>query len=73
MSTPSIFFDDWQACLRAHYIYVIRTGDTITEPSLRAVLLQSGVSEEEIAALQEEALARGPLEGEGESEAEQGA
>lgn len=52
----NIFFDEWQACLRAHYIHVIRTNDTITEPTLRSVLLATGLSEDELAALREEAL-----------------
>jgi hypothetical protein len=52
----SIFFDEWRACLRAHYVYVLRTNDTVTEPTLRHVLRQTGISEEELAALQAEAL-----------------
>jgi len=52
----SIFFDEWQACLRAHYIHVIRTHDTVTEPTLRHVLLATGLSEAELAALRAEAL-----------------
>lgn len=56
-----IFFDEWQACLRAHYIYVIRTGDAITEPTLRQVLLHSGLSETELEALRAQAEALGPL------------
>ncbi len=56
----SIFFDEWRACLRAHYVYVLRTNDTVTEPTLRHVLRQTGLTEEELAALQAEALG-GPL------------
>jgi hypothetical protein len=62
MSKRSIFFDAWQACLRAHYIHVIRTNDAITEPTLRAVLLQSGLSEDDLHDLYHEALALGPLD-----------
>ena len=58
---PSLFFDEWQACLRAHYIYVIRAQDAVTEPTLRSVLLHSGLSEDDLIALQEEAFALGPL------------
>jgi hypothetical protein len=58
----SIFFDEWRACLRAHYIYVIQDNDTVTEPTLRAVLLQSGLSEDELYALAEEARAEKPLD-----------
>jgi len=47
-----IFFDDWQACLRSHYIYVI---------PLRHVLHQTGITEEELAALQAEGLTGRPL------------
>ncbi len=52
----SIFFDEWRACLRAHYVYVLRTNDTVTEPTLRHVLHQTGITEEELSALQAEAL-----------------
>jgi hypothetical protein len=62
MSKRSIFFDAWQACLRAHYVHVIRTSDAVTEPTLRAVLLQSGLSDDELHALYQEALALGPLD-----------
>jgi hypothetical protein len=62
MSKRSIFFDAWQACLRAHYVHVIRTSDVVTEPTLRAVLLQSGLSDDELHALYQEALALGPLD-----------
>jgi hypothetical protein len=57
-----IFFDDWQACLRSHYIYVIRAGDGVTEPTLRHVLLHSGVDEAELQALRAQAEALGPLD-----------
>ncbi|MEL7675859.1 MAG: hypothetical protein AAGU78_19130, partial [Chloroflexota bacterium] len=52
----TLFFDEWQACLRAHYIYVIRTQDTVTEPTLRHVLLTTGLTEDELDALRAEAL-----------------
>jgi hypothetical protein len=58
----SIFFDEWQACLRAHYKTVIQQNDTITEPTLRGVLLQSGLTEDELRALAEEALTGAPLQ-----------
>ncbi len=44
----SVFYEDWRACLRAHYLHVIRTGDRVTEPTLREVLLRVGFSEDEI-------------------------
>ncbi|NLE53273.1 MAG: hypothetical protein GX613_17900, partial [Chloroflexi bacterium] len=52
----SLFFDEWQACLRAHYLHVIRMQDTITESTLRGVLLATGLSEDELEALRQEAL-----------------
>jgi len=57
----SIFFDEWQDCLRSHYIYVIRADDQITEPTLRRVLLQTGLNEDDLEALRDEALSLGPL------------
>jgi hypothetical protein len=60
--THSLFFDEWQACLRAHYVYVLRAGDHVTEPTLRQVLLQTGLGEEDLRALQEEAFALGAIE-----------
>ena len=44
----SIFFDEWRACLKAHYLYVVQNQDTVTEPSLRNVLIEAGVTEQEI-------------------------
>lgn len=58
----SIFFDEWQACLRAHYRFVIQDNDTVTEPTLRHVLLQTGLAEDELDALAEEACADVPLD-----------
>ncbi|HML24775.1 MAG TPA: hypothetical protein PKD09_24185 [Aggregatilinea sp.] len=51
----SIYFNDWQACLRAHYVHVIRTNDTVTEPTLRHVLLQTGLTDAELDAIAAEA------------------
>jgi hypothetical protein len=67
----SLFFDDWQACLRAHYVYVIRTNDRVTEPSLRQVLLQSGLSENDLEALRQQAYAPAPGEDPEEVEPEE--
>jgi len=52
----TLFFDEWQACLRAHYVHVIRAQDTVTEPTLRHVLLTTGLTEGELDALRAEAL-----------------
>jgi hypothetical protein len=56
----NIFFDEWRACLRAHFIHVIRTGDTVTEPTLRHVLMQTGLTEADLDALTDQARALGP-------------
>lgn len=50
------FFNEWLACLRSHYVHVVRIGDHVTEPTLREVLLQTGLSAGDIDALREEAL-----------------
>ena len=39
-----------------------RTNDAVTETTLRAVLLQSGLSDDQLHALYQEALALGPLD-----------
>jgi hypothetical protein len=44
----SVFYDDWRDCLQSHYSHVIRVNDRVTEPTLRAVLLRVGFSEDEI-------------------------
>lgn len=48
MASINPFYAEWQACLRAHYQHVIREQDMVTEPTLHHVLLETGVSEEEI-------------------------
>lgn len=58
----SIFFDEWQACLRSHYIHVLRADDGITEPTLRAVLLHTGLTARDLDDLRAEADRLGPLE-----------
>lgn len=45
---PSIFAEEWRACLRQHYMYVIEHDDHVTEPTLHGVLLRVGFSEDEI-------------------------
>lgn len=57
----SIFFNDWQACLRAHYVHVIRTDDAVTEPTLRHVLLQTGLTDTDLDAIANEARGLGEL------------
>ena len=63
MSRRSIFFEEWKAGLRAHYLHVVRINDQITEPTLRQVLLDAGVSEGEIERWYQEAiLTRQPVD-----------
>lgn len=56
MGRRSIFFEEWKACLRAHYLHVVHINDQITEPTLRRVLLDAGVSEAEIERWYQEAV-----------------
>lgn len=52
MPGPSPFREHWRAALRAHYLHVVRTGDKLTESTLRGLLLnQLGFSEAELQAL----------------------
>lgn len=44
----SFFYDEWRDCLRSHYRYVVASNDYITEPTLRAVLLDAGVDEADV-------------------------
>jgi hypothetical protein len=46
---PSIFADEWRECLRAHYTYVIRNQDRITERTLRGVMIhEAGFTDAEL-------------------------
>jgi len=56
----SIFSEEWRGCLRAHYMYVIRAQDTLTEQTLRHVLMQTGMGEDELLDLQRQALGYDP-------------
>lgn len=47
----SIFAEEWRECLLEHYRYVVTIGDTITETTLREVLLSIGLSGAEIETL----------------------
>lgn len=42
----SVFYDEWRDCLHSHYLYVLETGDDVTEPTLRHVLVAAGVPSE---------------------------
>lgn len=50
------FNDHWRECLRAHYRHVITVNDTQNEQSLHQVLLNIGVSEDDLASIRAEAL-----------------
>ncbi|NJL93643.1 MAG: hypothetical protein HC915_07885 [Anaerolineae bacterium] len=56
--TDNIFYDHWRECLREHYLHVLRSGDWITEPSLREVLKSTGFTEAELEALAAETVGR---------------
>ena len=45
---PSPFGSDWRDCQSEHYMEVVRSGDHVTEKTLRTVLLEAGFSENEI-------------------------
>ncbi len=55
MEERSIFYEDWRACLRAHYIYVLRVADVDNESSLYTVLRDTGFNDEEIMTMRVEA------------------
>jgi hypothetical protein len=48
MPNTSIFATEWKDCLIAHYTHVITVQDTVTESSLRGVLLETGFHEDEL-------------------------
>lgn len=54
MNNP--FYEEWRACLRSHYTFVLEVGDHVTEPSLRGVLFETGFTESEVFTLQAEVL-----------------
>lgn len=54
----SFFFDEWRDCLHSHYLYVVETSDAITEPTLRSVLMDAGITEQTIEDWHTEALER---------------
>jgi len=55
MERRSIFFDEWIKSLREQYKYVVRNNDTVTLPSLTAVLYDVGFTDDELARLRVEA------------------
>lgn len=47
----SIFADDWRACLREHYMEMVRKQDRVTLPSLTLVMHEVGFSDDDLAEL----------------------
>ena len=55
MDQQSVFFEEWIRSLREQYKHVVRQDDRVTLPSLTAVMLDVGFSEDELAQLRVEA------------------
>jgi hypothetical protein len=51
---PSPFYEEWRACLRSHYQYVIQNNDLVTEPTLRGVMIETGFTEADLSQLRYE-------------------
>lgn len=54
----SVFADEWRACLREHYMHVVREGDQKTLASLTLVMYEVGFSDDELRELQVRATMR---------------
>lgn len=54
MAKKNPFYEEWRACLKSHYAFVIETQDVVTEPSLRGVLLETGFTDDEITRMRDE-------------------
>ncbi len=48
MNNDNLFDQDWRDCLRAHYMHVIREGDSNNEVSLITVLKQTGFNDDDL-------------------------
>jgi hypothetical protein len=46
-----VFAEEWRACLRAHYQYVIRNEDKVTERTLVGVLHEVGFTDDDLSQL----------------------
>lgn len=55
MDQRSVFFEEWIRSLREQYKHVVRQDDRVTLPTLTAVLIEVGFSEDELAQLRVEA------------------
>lgn len=51
MSDVDIFGNDWRDCLKAHFMYTIKVGDTLTTESLAGLLLSANIPESVLAEL----------------------
>ncbi|MBL8117423.1 MAG: hypothetical protein J0L63_03895 [Anaerolineae bacterium] len=49
--SENVFEAEWRACLEAHYVYVVRNHDTVTEPSLTLVMKNAHFTDAELAEL----------------------
>jgi hypothetical protein len=58
MSDYNPFDLEWRACLRSHYVYVIRSGDEATERTLAGVMRQAGFDEKTLIELRIRATMR---------------
>ena len=54
----SVFFEEWLRSLREQYKHVVRIGDSVTLPTLTAVMQNVGFGDEELAQLRVEATMR---------------
>jgi len=55
MDQRSVFFEEWIRSLREQYKHVLRQDDRVTLPTLTAVMIDVGFSEDELAQLRVEA------------------
>ena len=58
MDQRSVFVDEWRRSLREQYKHVVRSNDRVTLPSLTAVMLNVGFSEDELKQLKLDATIR---------------
>ncbi|MDX2138114.1 MAG: hypothetical protein SF123_08460 [Chloroflexota bacterium] len=58
MSIRNPFEAEWRDCLRAHYLHVVRSGDTPTEQTLVHVMQQAGFSDADLVELRIRATIR---------------
>ncbi len=58
MVSESVFFEEWLRSLREQYKHVARSGDSVTLPTLTAVMQNVGFGEDELRQLRLEATLR---------------